>query len=599
MGGDFNYVDQPALDKQSQVPDRTKGSRNVIQEIVNRAGLVDVYRHLNPLGTDTTCFNAANNCSSRIDRFYIDKTLILKGCRIEHTFSTFSDHKVVRLTLKFPKVKGRGYWKCNTRILDDPHFLDDFRHLWATLINSPACETSVDWWDSCKLAFKRLIITHSIRIASGRNDRLRSINTEIDQLQNTNSTLNETLISSLEAEKNALLDSIHEGAKIRAKVNHLDTTDKPLSFFLQTEKKNAADKFIKSLKGPNNQLVDDTPGLINICHNYYSDLLSQKQVDPSLWEDLLKNIPKLNEIDKELCEGPLTFEECSSAIKQMKDSKSPGCDGLPAEFYKKFFPLFGEFLVAVFNNQLTELAPSQRLSFITLLCKNPEKSEDIGNWRPISLLNTDYKIISKALTNRLKQIANTIIGPEQTCGIAGRSIFDNLHFLRNVQDYCSRRKIPGIAVCFDQAKAFDSLDHSYLFKVLGKMGFGPSFIYWVGLLYTDIFSCVLVNGFLTEPFLVSRSVRQGCGLSPLLYALCIQPLANLIKQSLLFKGIPLPTYPLTEARVSMYADDSTVLASDTSSVVTAINHFDTFCRASGAKLNMSKCEACFFYGEPD
>jgi Reverse transcriptase (RNA-dependent DNA polymerase) len=113
----------------------------------------------------------------------------------------------------------------------------------------------------------------------------------------------------------------------------------------------------------------------------------------------------------------------------MKTSKSPGCDDLQAEFYNKFFHLVGEYLITAFNKHIDQLSPSQRLSFITLLCKDPAKSEDIGNWRPISLLNTDYKILSKVLTNRLKIIAKTIIGQEQTCRIAGRSIFDNLHLL--------------------------------------------------------------------------------------------------------------------------------------------------------------------------
>ena len=322
-------------------------------------------------------------------------------------------------------------------------------------------------------------------------------------------------------------------------------------------------------------------------------------MESNIWDSFLKNVPKLTQEEKDLCEGPITLAECNTALKQMKKSKSPGCDGLPAEFYNKFFHLIGEHLVVAYNKNIAQLSPSQRLSFITLLCKDPNKSEEIGNWRPISLLNTDYKILSKVLTNRLKNIAKSIIGPEQTCGIAGRSIFDNLHLLRNVYDYCRQRGIPCVAICFDQAKAFDSLDHGYLLYVLSTMGFGPSFIHWVSLLYTDIYSCVLVNGFLTSPFIVSRSVRQGCGFSPLLYALCIQPLSILIRQSLIFRGIPLPTSPPSEVRISMYADDTTVLASDTSSVNNAIDCFNTFCRASGAKLNLAKCEACIFSGRPD
>jgi Reverse transcriptase (RNA-dependent DNA polymerase) len=160
-----------------------------------------------------------------------------------------------------------------------------------------------------------------------------------------------------------------------------------------------------------------------------------------------------------------------------------------------------------------------------------------------------------------------------------------------------------VAICFDQAKAFDRLDHGYLLYVLNKMGFGPTFIHWVSILYTDIYnySCVLVNGFLTSPFPVTRSVRQGCGFSPLLYALCIQPLSILIRQHLPFRGIRTSTYASTFRSTHIYVCGRhyTVLASDTSSVNIAIEYFDTFCRASGARFNLAKCEARIFSGLPD
>lgn len=121
--------------------------------------------------------------------------------------------------------------------------------------------------------------------------------------------------------------------------------------------------------------------------------------------------------------------------------------------------------------------------------------------------------------------------------------FNNLHFLRNVFDYCKARKLPCIALCFDQAKAFDSVDHHYLHYILKQLGIGPNVRAFIKLLYTDIYSTVLINGFFTDLFEVTRSMRQGCGLSPMLYASCTEPLINKIRDSLLFKGIPMPTCP--------------------------------------------------------
>jgi hypothetical protein len=129
------------------------------------------------------------------------------------------------------------------------------------------------------------------------------------------------------------------------------------------------------------------------------------------------------------------------------------------------------------------------------------------------------------------------------------------------------------------------------------MGFGPSFRHWVKLLYTKSCSRVLVNGFLTDIFLLSRSVRQGCGLSPLLYALCIQPLAANINACLLFKDVPLPSLKPRSNRIRMYADDTTVFAADVQTINLAFYYFQVFCNASGARINYEKCSACIFYGD--
>jgi len=191
--------------------------------------------------------------------------------------------------------------------------------------------------------------------------------------------------------------------------------------------------------------------------------------------------------------------------------------------------------------------------------------------------------------NKLKPISKSMVSSSQTCGLKGRSIFDNLHFLRNVFHYCEARDLPCIALCFDQAKAFDRVDHRYLLHILEKLGLGPNIIKLITLLYTDIYSSVLINGFLSDLFTVPGCMRQGCGLSPLLYAFCIETLIFRIKSCLLFKGIPMPNS--SEARIAVHADDSTVLASNVKSVELALNYFDIYCKASGAKLNTDKSVA--------
>ena len=133
-----------------------------------------------------------------------------------------------------------------------------------------------------------------------------------------------------------------------------------------------------------------------------------------------------------------------------------------------------------------ELPASQRTSIITLLCKNKDKKFSLKALRPISLLNVDYKIISKSMCKRLKKVLDSIISPDQTCSVAGRSITDNIHLLRNVIDYADSKNLEYAFLSLDQEKAFDRVSHEYMFSVLEAYGFGPSFVSWVRLLYTQV-----------------------------------------------------------------------------------------------------------------
>ncbi len=112
-----------------------------------------------------------------------------------------------------------------------------------------------------------------------------------------------------------------------------------------------------------------------------------------------------------------------------------------------------------------------------------------------------------------------VIGEEQSSAVPGRSVLDNLQLIRDVIEYCRERKITSYLLTLDQSKAFDRVDHNIIYSTLQAFGFSDPFIKWIKLLYRNINSRVYVNNYLTEAFPVTRSVRQGCGLSPSLYIL--------------------------------------------------------------------------------
>ena len=222
----------------------------------------------------------------------------------------------------------------------------------------------------------------------------------------------------------------------------------------------------------------------------------------------------------------MTIDEISLAVKNMNTNKSPGPDGLTVEFYRKFWDMLAPHLVLVFNScfQAGEMCESMKTSNTRVIYKKGDR-KSLKNWRPISLLNVDYKICSKAMSIRLSKVLEFIVDPDQTCSVPGRKISANLHTLRDILDYLDRTGEAGILVSLDQEKAFDRVNRSFLQSLLTRFGFGPSFCNWINTFYKGANMRVIVNEWLTEPIPLSRGVRQGDSLSPMLYILCVETLA--------------------------------------------------------------------------
>ena len=133
----------------------------------------------------------------------------------------------------------------------------------------------------------------------------------------------------------------------------------------------------------------------------------------------------------------------------------------------------------------------------------------IKNWRPISLINVDAKIISKVLANRLENVLPKLIHPNQNAFVKGRSIFDAVRTIDDILDYTKGNSWSGMLVAVDFEEAFDTLNFQFLLRTLHKFNFGPSFIQWIRVLYKNTSSCVMNNGFMTALFPLGRGVRQG------------------------------------------------------------------------------------------
>ena len=214
---------------------------------------------------------------------------------------------------------------------------------------------------------------------------------------------------------------------------------------------------------------------------------------------------------------------------------------------------------------------------------------EISNYRPITLLNTDYKILTKALALQLVDKITHLVHPDQAGFIRNRSIFNQIRLANAIIDYAEVTQENGAIVALDQEKAYDKIKHDYLWATMNKFGLPRTFTDTVKTLYTNANTMVAINGVFSNPFKVTRGVRQGDPLSCALFDLAIEPLACKLRNDPSLDGYNIPGVD-EKLIVSLFADDTCIFLNQNDKMDDVQNILDNWCRASGAKFNLDKTE---------
>ena len=209
----------------------------------------------------------------------------------------------------------------------------------------------------------------------------------------------------------------------------------------------------------------------------------------------------------------------------------------------------------------------------------------ISNWRPISLMTCDYKILTKIFANRLKNILSGIISEEQFC-CPRKTIVDHDMIMRDVIYYTNENNVQGAVLSLDWSKAYDRVDHDFLYAAMSKLGFSESFIQIIKLFSSNMKSVLQINGILSDTFDIGRGIRQGCPLSMILYVLFKEALYCNIKSNISIKGPRLPNDKCL--KILGYADDTTLFLKDNLSILEIMRVINKFEKATGAILNKDK-----------
>ena len=271
-----------------------------------------------------------------------------------------------------------------------------------------------------------------------------------------------------------------KAALLRAKIEEHNYMDRPSPYFFQLEKIRGKPNSIESLTDNLGENKTEKQEVLNTIKDFYTDLYKKETTSETEQNEIVKQIKSRHIKTTETIGNLIQTHEIKQALNQMSNNKSPGSDGLTKEFYIHFWPELKEELTELYINIYLDkkLTESQKLAIIKLVYKKGDPKL-LKNWRPISLLNIDYKILSKILSNRLKNEMPNLVGRDQYCGIPNRSIHNAHNILHNIWEIeLKRRQNKLMYLLIDQQKAFDRLDHSYLFKIIKANNLPNKFITW-------------------------------------------------------------------------------------------------------------------------
>ena len=183
----------------------------------------------------------------------------------------------------------------------------------------------------------------------------------------------------------------------------------------------------------------------------------------------------------------LQKKDYALALTNLANDKSPGSKCLSTNFYKFFMLGISDLLIDSYNYTFKSkgLSQEQKLAVINLIPNKGKGLRYLKNWRRVSLLNKDYKILAKALANSLQKVIGHLIYEDQVGYIEGRYIGEAIRTIEDIMLLTKEQNTPGFITLIDFEKAFDSIEWSFLFKCLEQFNFGPVFTWWICILYTN------------------------------------------------------------------------------------------------------------------
>ena len=381
---------------------------------------------------------------------------------------------------------------------------------------------------------------------------------------------------------------------LNEKVDRFNNGDTPNKIFFQNYKTVIKRKAISSLRDDEGVVKRDLPDILNVAHNFFQKLFKRKVVDDHVIDSFLQNIPTIDHDDPFVRNlmALITLEELENIIFSFKNCKAPGIDGLGIEFYKMTFNVIKNELLDVLNVMLRERFIPRKIKtgLIKLIHKGGDEC-DIETYRPITLLNLDYKILSKIIDERLKPILDKVLHNSQYAKKSS-SIKNMNNLIRDITDDMQDQSVDSFLLQVDFCKAFDSISHEFLNICLKKMGFPDTFIQMLYAFDKNATSKLLINGHLSKIIKLECGARQGDPLGMDKFIIVLNVLLVCIDSGSLI--VPYRASTNKCFLTAAFADDVYSFVNSLSSLLRILYHVKKFKSASGLSMNTRKTKGMFF-----
>lgn len=485
--GDFNLLMNPTLDTTNKK--RKKNPTEIwMNKTIKLLGLTDVWRELHGRDKDYTFYSARHNMYSRIDYCFMFKSELhrVKYCKIGQR--DLSDHADLFLKLHLDEGTKKTNWRLNVSMLnnegDKKAIIEDYKVFLS--INDNGEVSPPILWDTAKAYLRGKLIAKAAFLKKTKSERLHNLENRLKMLEQLHSQKKDPLLLTQMQPIKQEIDQIYceniEKNIRYMKQRYYEAGPKAAKVLAWRLRKQQEERTIHKIRDPiTNKLKTKLKNIHCSFEKYYTLLYTQKgetntdKIDKFLYS---LDLPSLGKKHNDILTAQISDLEINKAISSLKASKSPGTDGYPAEWYKvmrePLLPLLKECFNSIMNGGPPP--PSWKEAFISVIHKEGKNKLECKSYRPISVLNVDYKLFASILARRMEEAMSFLIDVDQTGFIKDRQTHDNIRRTIHIIDYISKTKLSAVLLSLDAEKAFDSVSWPFLYQTMGHFGFSEQFI---------------------------------------------------------------------------------------------------------------------------